>query len=254
MCLDKFFGLSKVFWGIILFLIVSTDFVMAKQTYSMGVENFVNFLPYSDYQNKKFSGLGKDILDLYAGQKGYKFDYKPLPLKRRDRMFVKKKLDFIFPDNPKWIADLKKGIKVKYSPMLEYTDGVVVRKNNLGKGVKALKKMGMPNGFTAWLYIDKVNSGEIKVEESSYNGLHLKLLKGRLDGVYVNVRIAQFYWEKIKGHEKNPIQFDPSLPHVSGFWYLSSIKYPEIIDDFGSFMEKNKTQIEKLKKKYNFYQ
>ena len=60
--------------------------------------------------------------------------------------------------------------------------------------------------------------------------------------------------EKIKGHEKNPIQFDPSLPHVSGFWYLSSIKYPEIIDDFGSFMEKNKTQIEKLKKKYNFYQ
>jgi len=43
------------------------------------------------------------------------------------------------------------------------------------------------------------------------------------------------------------------LPHSTGYWYLSSIKYPGIIQEFEMFMEENKVKIEEMKKRYNFY-
>lgn len=235
------------------FLIIGIQTSAASTKYSMGVEDFIDFLPYSDYQDKKFTGLGKDILDLFAQQYGYTFIYKPLPLKRRDNLFIKKKLDFIFPDNPYWIADMKKGIDIAYAPMLEFTDGVVVLKENVGKGIGNLKKLGLPHGFTPWQYLDKVGSGEIKVAESNYSGLYKKLLKGRIDGAYVNIKIAKFYWNQIDSFKNRPIVFDTALPHAKGFWYLSTIKYPKITKQFEAFMKKNKKTIEKMKKKYNFY-
>lgn len=104
-------GTMKFFSVIILLILplpVDTSFSASKKHFSIGVEDFKNFLPYSDYRDKKYSGLGKDILDLFAKQKGYIFEYYVYPLKRRDRMFVKKRLDFIYPDNPNWVTNLKK--------------------------------------------------------------------------------------------------------------------------------------------------
>jgi hypothetical protein len=162
--------ISVLISTVIFFLVpgFSSIFVANANEYTMGVEDYTNFLPYSAYKEGKYSGLGKDILNLFAKQKGYVFKYIVLPLKRRDRYFIDNKLDFIFPDNPYWIADKKKGVKIFYAAMLEYTDGVVVKKENIGRGVKAIKILGMPLGFTPWQYLDKVNSGKIKVDESNY--------------------------------------------------------------------------------------
>ncbi len=79
-----------------------------KKTFSVGVEDYKNWLPYSEMKNGVYGGLGKDILDAFARQMGYTFTYEPYPLKRRDRLFVDGQVDLSFPDNPNWVVEMKK--------------------------------------------------------------------------------------------------------------------------------------------------
>lgn len=224
-----------------------------RKTFTIGVEDYTNFLPYSDYKDGKYGGLGKDILDIFAKQQGYTFTYLVYPLKRRDRLFVDGHVDLAFPDNPNWVADLKKQLNISYAPMLEFTDGVLVRGENMSKGIARIKVLGIPLGFTPYPYQQLMSTGTLRVEESSnYDGLYQKLILKRVDGAYMNTRIAQYYWSKIQKQEHAPVMYDPDLPHASGYWYLSSHKYPKLIDEFKKFMQSNKVEIDELKQRYEF--
>jgi hypothetical protein len=175
-------------------------------------------------------------------------------LKRRDALFVSGKLDFIFPDNPNWVADLKKRVTVSYAPMLEFTDGVLVNPNSLGKGLSHLKVLGIPLGFTPYPYQQLMTTGVLRVEESlQYDTLYQKLIAKRIDGAYMNTRIARYYWSKIRKEEEAPVVYDPDLPHASGYWYLSSIKYGRVIDEFKRYLSTHQAEIDELKKRYDFH-
>lgn len=241
----------------LLFLSISFYFAASLPAQSreltVGVEDFKNWLPYSSYINGKYEGLGRDILDLFAKEKGYKFNYLVYPLKRRDHLYVAGKFDLAFPDNPQWVGNIKKGLKIKYGKMLSFTDGVLVLKKNRGKGVGGLKHLGIPLGFTPYQYLDRVNSKDIRlIPNPSYDSLQKQLLKGRLDGVYVNVKISEYYWRKSPLTKRGQIVFDPTLPHAKGYWSLSSFKHPEIITAFELFMKREKRAISALKEKYGF--
>lgn len=227
----------------------------AAQTpsYTVGVEDYENFLPYSEFKGGEYRGLGRDMLDAFAKQRGYRFDYKVLPLKRRDAMFTRGELDLAFPDNPNWVTVLKKGLRVSYAPMLEFTDGVLVRPEDKGKPVTRIKTLGIPLGFTPYPYQQLVNSGEMRLEESArYDRLYEKLVRRHVDGAYMNTRIADYYFSNVARYSEAPVVFDPDLPNAMGFWYLSSIRHPKLIEEFRDFMASNKAMIDELKQRYRF--
>ena len=227
----------------------------AGKTFTVGVEDYENLLPYSQYKNDVYSGLGKEILDLFAKKKGYTFKYEAYPLKRVDGLFLAGKLDFRFPDNPYWVADQKKGLDIKYTPVLKFTDGVLVLPKNKGKGVASLKKLGMPLGFTPFEYLDLVKEGKITLYENpGYDGLYQQVLSGKIDGAYGNTRVSRYYWSKIKGINEFPVVYDPDLPHTTDFYHISSIKHKNIIEEIEAFMKEdaNKAAIEELKRVYKF--
>jgi len=224
-----------------------------KKTFSVGVEDYKNWLPYSEVKNGVYGGLGKDILDAFARQMGYTFTYEYYPLKRRDRLFVDGQVDLSFPDNPNWVVEMKKELKISYAPVLEFTDGVLVRPENVGKGVGRLKTLGIPLGFTPYPYQQLMSAGFLRIEETAdYDALYEKLIMRRVDGAYMNTRIARYYWTKIRKLPQVPVLYDPDLPHASGQWYLSSHKYPKVVEEFRRFMQTKKAEVEELKKKYNF--
>ncbi len=241
-----------------LFLAGVSSFLYAKdQIYTIGVQDYENYLPYSQYKNDVYSGLGKNILDLFAKKKGYVFKYQAYPLKRVDGLFLAGKLDFRFPDNPYWVADDKKGLNIKYAPILKFTDGVLVLSKNKGRGIDGLKKLGMPLGFTPYQYVDLIKEGKIqKFENPGYDGLYQQVLSGQIDGAYANTRVARYYWGKIKGVSEFPIVYDPDLPSKTDFHHISSFKYTNIIDEIDAFMkdEKNSAAIEELKRIHRFDQ
>ena len=224
-----------------------------NKTFTVGVEDYRNFLPYSELKNGAYGGLGKDILDAFARQYGYTFIYKAYPLKRRDQLFVAGKVDLAYPDNPNWVANLKQQVNISYAPILEFTDGVLVRPADLGSGLGRLKVLGIPLGFTPYPYQQLMSSGVLRVEESAnYDSLYEKLIIKRIDGAYMNTRIARHYWTKIRKYDQAPVVYDPDLPHASGHWYVSSHKFPRLIDEFKKFMASNKDAIDDLKKRYEF--
>lgn len=225
----------------------------ARRIYTVGVEDYENFLPYSEWKNGVYRGLGRDILDAFASTRGIEFRYVVLPLKRRDAMFVRGDLDFIFPDNPNWVTTLKGNLRIAYAPMMEFIDGVLVRPQDLGKGVARIKVLGIPNGFTPYPYQQLINSGQMRIEESvQYDRLYEKLQRGRVDGAYLNTRIAEYYFAHAQGEIGEAPVFDPDLPHASGHWYLSSYKHPAEVVAMREFMRDQAAQIEALKQRWKW--
>lgn len=228
-------------------------FASDTRTFVIGVEDYPNFLPYSAYQNGEYSGLGKDILDEFARQRGYVFEYRVLPLKRRDHLFVEGKLDFIFPDNPLWVRELKQSKVVHYAPMLEFVDGTLVLSENVGKGITHIKRLGVPLGFTPVAYYPFIERGEMKMEEwPDYDSLYQGLIKKRLDAAYMNTRIASHYWRHQMQQPSSPVVADTSLPYIEDYWHLSSIRHPEVIAEFHRFLDENPELIAAFKKRYAF--
>lgn len=230
-----------------------SQLTLAAPVYTIGVQDYENYLPYSEYKHGEYRGLGRAILDAFADKYGFVFRYVVYPLKRRDMQFVNGNLDFAFPDNPNWITDQKKGIKISYAPMLEFTDGVLVRPDDVGKPISRIKTLGMPLGFTPYPYSSYLESGAIKLESTAaYDVLYQKLVLKRVDGAYMNTRVAKYYWSHIQIWDEAPVRYDGALPHATGYHFLSSIKYPAIIEEFKQFMADNKVMIENLKKQYQF--
>lgn len=222
----------------------------AGPSYVVGVED-LNYYPQYNSEGKQFTGFARDILDLFAQQKGYTLLYKPLPVARLYDSFLAGELDFKYPDDPNWQQGARKGKTIAYSdPVVSYIDGVLVTPDRKGKGKAALKVLGTVRGFTPWDYMADINKGTIRVQE--VNDFSSSLQQGmakRVDGVYMNVDVGNYQLASVL---KKPggLVFDEGLPHTKSAYKLSSLKHAQVIAEFNEFMKKNKAQVEALKKKY----
>ena len=90
------------------------------------------------------------------------------------------------------------------------------------------------------------------LEFTEYDSLYRKLIAGRVDGAYMDVRVAKRYWMKMQKINEPPIEYDADLPHASDYFCLSSIAYPQVIKEFQQFLDTNKALIDELKAKYEF--
>jgi ABC-type amino acid transport substrate-binding protein len=225
--------------------------VSSAKTYFVGVEN-LDYYPHYTHQGGQYKGFARDVLDEFAKQKGYVFEYKILPIKRLYNDFVEGKVDLKYPDCSDWQKDLKKGVSIHYSnAVVDYIDGVMVVTSNKMLGVDKLHVLGTVLGFTPWVYQDAITAGKIKLHENkSFPGLLQQVILKRIDGAFVNIAVANYQLNDVL---KKPglLVFDPNLPHIRGSYYFSTIKHPEVIDEFNSFLNKNKEMINALKKKYN---
>ncbi|MCG8667874.1 MAG: transporter substrate-binding domain-containing protein [Pseudomonadales bacterium] len=232
-----------------LMLLVVTSITHA-QTFVVGVED-IDYYPLYAYKEGNYQGVAKEVMDKFASSKGYTFKYKPFPVIRLTKYFVEGQVDLKFPDNEVWAGDAKKGLNVAYSnPVIDYTDGVMVLPASAGKGIGALKKLGLVRGFTPWDYLSLIKTGSVKSKEtSSLDALIQQTLHGRVDGAYFNVSVAKYH---LAQNLKKPdgLVFDDGLPHTSSSYKLSSHKHPKIIEEFSQFLIDEAGWISEVNKKY----
>lgn len=237
--------------GLISLFILSNTSLAEKKVYTVGVEA-LKYMPHYDNDNKEYIGFARDLLDMFAENQGYRFRYKVYQVKRLFSEFLNKtSLDLKYPDNSYWQGAMKKGKNVVYSQaVVEYIDGVMVPPEFKGKGISKLKKMGTVRGFTTWEYIDEIEKGEIKLMESTtFTGLIKQVLKNRINGAYFNVAVCNYQLKEVL---KTPgaLVFDDTLPHTKSNYFLSTIRYPKLINAFDDFLIKEKPAIDALKNKY----
>lgn len=222
----------------------------AAQTYVVGVEN-IEYFPQYTYRDGEYGGFGRAVLDAFAKARGYRFEYRALPVSRLFATFVAGDVDLKYPDNAYWSADMKKGYAVVYSdPVVAYIDGVSVLPGQAGKGPDAIRTLGIVRGFTAWDWQDRIAAGKVEVQENnSFTALLEQTLVGRVDGAYGNVAVVNHLLSSVV---KRPgmLAFDPGLPHTRSHYHLSSIRHPQLVAEFNSWMKGNEATLAALKAEY----
>ncbi|MDX1266796.1 MAG: hypothetical protein R3311_05485 [Oceanisphaera sp.] len=219
------------------------------ETFKVGVE-LQSYMPYSDVQDGQYLGYGRDLLDAFAAHQGHVFIYQPLPVRRLLSDFLSGRVDFKYPDNPRWYADLKQGHRLYLSQAAAATvDGVLVKPQFLGQGKARLHRLGTQRGFTPWPYLDDIKAGRILlIQANQVDSLLAMALSDRVDGVYLNPQVVS---HQLYNNAKNDtLVFDPSLAYQDDHYYLSSIKHPEVIEQFDAFLISQAKLVEGLKERY----
>ncbi len=241
---------------LILFLFtLSSNQILAKEKeFVVGVEDLQYYPLYTITKSGEYGGYGREVLDEFSKKMGYRFIYKPLPLNRLFKSLVDGEIDFKFPDNAHWQKDVKKGSRIYYSqPVVNYIDGVMVLEKNRGKGLAGLKSLGAVQGFTPQAYLGLIKTKQIELFESyDFASLIKQLLLGRVDGVYADVVVSYYFYNKLDDalKSKDKLVFDPDLPHTKGSFSISSAGHPKIIEEFNEFLVKEKAGVDLLKNKF----
>lgn len=236
---------------IFIFLMTDPSFAGNKtDTYIVGVEN-IEYLPHYTIENSEYGGFARELFNLFAQYAGIRFTYRALPVNRLFTELVEKKIDFKYPDNPRWHTDIKKGKSVVYSNAVEqYLAGAVVLPERKGLGVENVQALGAILGFTPLPFMDFIKAGKMTIHPNQhFDSLLAQALLGRIDAVYLDINVASYQLREIF-KQPDALVFDPSLPYSKSFFALSTTKHPELINVFNQFLIKKNREINVLKMKY----
>ncbi|MBF0367524.1 MAG: transporter substrate-binding domain-containing protein [Oligoflexia bacterium] len=216
----------------------------------IGVEE-LHYYPQYDYDSKgAYKGLAREILDLYASKRGYKFSYRVIAVAHLFQSLIRKEIDFKYPDNPYWQADIKEGANIVYSDeVVAYVDGLMVKPENKLMDIAQVKNISIPRGFTPNRYQELIKSGQINlIESNSFDSVLQLAISGRADGAYFSKAVAEYQLKKNK--QEGKLVFSYKLPHTKSAYFLSTAKHPQMMQDFNRFLEEEKREISHLKSKY----
>ncbi|MBI2382078.1 MAG: transporter substrate-binding domain-containing protein [Gammaproteobacteria bacterium] len=233
-----------------LFALCALSFAAQAEKLSVGVET-TEYPPHYSTADGQYSGFARAVLDAFAKKHGHEFEYRAMPVARLLDAFIRGDVDLKYPDNEMWQGDAKQGKGVVYSkPVVAYTDGVLVLPENKGAGVDKLATISMMRGFTPWEFLDRIKAGKMStLDANSFDAVLLMAVNKRTSGAYSNVAVAQYMLD-VKLKTPGALVFDDGLPHTNSNYHLSSIKRPEIISQFDTFLAEEKAQIDQLKKEY----
>lgn len=236
------------------FLVVFTAIMLhtsvKAEHYIVGAQN-ISYFPHYAFQSPIDKGLAWAILEAYAEKSGHTFDYVALPIVRLRKELVKGNVDIIYPDNPKWFnSQLETDNKYYSSPLVRALGGTIVTLDKQGKGIDAVKRLGLPAGFSPVKWQSRIESKQTKLipAEDSLSAL-LLLAEQQADAVDLEYNVAS-YLSRNK-HKLSNIRLDPSLPFDDVGFRLATIKHKRLIDGLNQFLIEDEALVESLKRRYN---
>jgi len=220
------------------------------QTFVVGVEN-QDYMPLYGVKDGKYQGFARELFDAFAKERGYTFEYRPLPVPRLYAAFFGSQVDFKFPDNALWKQEQRSGKPLEYSaPVLRYIDGVVVPAELKDMPVDGIRTLGTVAGFTPWAWIDRVKEGKVKVSENaSFEALVRQVVTRRIDGAYANIAVVNYQLNKTLGMP-GALSFAAQLPHSRDHYHLSTLKHPGVVKEFDAWLKANAGLVDAMKQRH----
>lgn len=219
------------------------------ETFIVGAQN-IAYDPYYNFSSKHEKGLGWAILEAFSKQSGHQFVYLSMPVKRLQIELKKGNVDFVFPDNPRWSNSLTYNLNKIYStPLVETFSVTLIKPENTNKGVSSIGKLVIPDGFSPVKWKKQISEGTVNTftVASVYEGLSL-LHNGEVDAMDIEYNVARHITRQHP--QVGPFSADLTLPYNAVSFSLSTLKYPNIIEELNAFLHSKPETINKIKEKY----
>ena len=234
---------------VLLFTSTISSSLASADTYIVGAQD-IEYYPYYNFSSDHEKGLGWAILEAFSKQSGHRFVYLSMPVKRLQIEMKKGNVDFVFPDNPRWSAEISHSINKVYSEPLAETFAVtLVKTANRGKGITHVTQLATPNGFSPVKWKRQIRNGAVKVTSvnSVYDGLR-RLQNNKVDALDVEYYAAKNVTRRFP--QIGPFTTDLTLPHNVVSFSLSTLKHREIIAELNAFLLSESDSINEIKAKY----
>lgn len=217
------------------------------RSFVVGVEQ-LDYLPAYGIEDGAYIGYARELLDAFAADSGYLFEYRPMPVPRLFASLLAGTVDFKYPDSPNWSRAEKEGREVAYSsPAMVHIDGTVVAR---ARDPESIETLGTVTGFTAWAWQDRIDRGEIHVTENAdLTSLIRQVLAGRVDGAYANVAVVKHQLDTVL-EQPDSLIYRSDLPFDRGTYHLSTTLHSEVIAAFDAWLEANAEQVARLQEDY----
>lgn len=234
----------------VVFPLSSLSLAASDKTYTIGVED-LDYYPAYKVENGNYSGYARELLDAFAKDRGYRFDYKPLPVNRLFAGFFQGQFDFKFPDNPSWQKDQRAGKNVAYSTsVVAYIDGALVRPEMGDATPDKIRTLVTVAGFTPWAWLDLIKNKQVTLRENTnFTALAQQVLAKHADAAYASIAVVNYQLDNVL---KTPgaLVFNSKLPHSRDSYFLSTLNHPEVIAEFDAWQKKKQVFVRDLKKRY----
>lgn len=197
----------------------------------------------------QFRGYARDLLDLFASRHGHSFEYRPLPTRRLTAEHMAGRLDGVFPDNPNWQAQAKRGVRLNYSePSVPFQDMVMVPPDQRDR---PLRNLGIVRGFTPKRFLPLIQSGSLLVTEAGDPSRLIRMaLAGRIDGVHVALPVALYQLEKL-GRPGALVPSTAFAPAAYEYHYrFSSLRHAGLVEQFDCFLREERAALAALLRRY----
>lgn len=232
-------------------LFANINYTYAKE-YIIGVEE-VSYYPLYDFSatNVNKPSYSKDLLTAFFEQHNYSYRFAALPIKRFNKWYVEKGIDFKFPDNVRWRDDKENKLNITFSQSaVKLMAGSYVLESNAKYKRHDVKRLATIFGFSPTLWFDKVATKDIElIEENSPLSIVKHVLYGNVDATNIDSNVIRHNLKLLK--QPQSIILNTNIKHEVFSYHLSSIKHPEIIKQFDAFLQNNSKLLLQLKKKYN---
>lgn len=220
--------------------------------YKVGVED-LSYYPLYDFNaiDNTRPSFAHDLLTAFFNKYDIQFEFVALPIKRFDKWYVERGIDFKFPDNVRWRSDKENKLGITFSrPVLDLVAGTYVKSTNAKFDADNITKLVTMQGFYPTLWIDKIAEGNTKlIEESSPLAVVKHLLEENAQGTNIDMNVIKHQLKKLG--KENQIVLAEGIYHQNFSYHFSSINYPEIIAQFNEFLNENQDFLRQLKQKYH---
>jgi hypothetical protein len=126
------------------------------------------------------------------------------------------------------------------------TAGTLVLAKNADKDISTYKSIGTVTGFHPTLWLGRIEKGQVALfEDPSPRILVQYLVKGLIDGLVIDLAVATNELQKLKLNEQ--IIFSPLAPQQVFAYKLSTVKYPEVMQQFNQWQVQKREFIQDLK-------
>ncbi len=225
-----------------LILLIASNDLIAKE-FIVGVED-LQYEPYFYHTPRgNYAGYSRDLLDAFAKYSNHKITYKKLSIPDLFEAFFYDEIDFKYPDNPKWNSDAKTLYDVSYSnSAVRFIDGIITLEKNKDLNIDSLKTLSIIKGFSAPSYLKNTKLIETNSLASSIDSI----LIGKTQALYGNIIVANYKISKIS---KSKVVLNKNFTTFTDHYHLSTINYPEVIEEFNNFLIEQNELVISLRKK-----